>query len=187
MPMPTLPFESIVICSVPDVTSPKISVLLNMPVLESLVKENVGSEMEPKPPLNDVPEIMFDEVMSPDVIAPVTFRDDNVPTPVMFGYAPTTDAAGIVPDEMFEALRLVRPEPVPEIMPFTESEVMSESAVMLDPRLTEVEPIVIEEFDSLAFVTLPSPIVVVMAVAPEPETSPESVIVSLPVKYVFAS
>ena len=28
-----------------------------------------------------------------------------------------TDAAGIVPDEMFEALRLVRPEPVPEMMP----------------------------------------------------------------------
>jgi hypothetical protein len=28
-----------------------------------------------------------------------------------------TDAAGIVPDEMFEALRLVRPEPVPEMIP----------------------------------------------------------------------
>jgi hypothetical protein len=59
-----MPFASILILSVPDVTKPKMSALgEKMPVLESFVKENVGAEMEPKPPLNDVPEIMFDAVI----------------------------------------------------------------------------------------------------------------------------
>jgi hypothetical protein len=86
----------------PDVTKPKISAPgLNIPVLSSPVKEYEGVPREP----------------SADVIDPETFKDVSVPTPVIFPYAPTTDAVGIVPLVILLALRLVRPEPVPDIMP----------------------------------------------------------------------
>jgi hypothetical protein len=109
---------AILILSVPDVTKPKISAPgLNIPVLSSPVKEYEGVPREPSADLNVVPEIMLFDVMDPDVIDPETFKDVSVPTPVIFSYAPTTDAVGIVPLVILLALRLVRPEPVPENIP----------------------------------------------------------------------
>jgi len=93
-------------------------------------------------------------------------------------------AVKVTAEEYVELEALPVNAPVNEV---EETEVNPASVVDEAPRDIAVVPIVREELASFAFVTAPFAIVVAIDVVPLPVTSPERVIVWLPVKYVLVS